>query len=230
MSSMRAVKTDTQGRVQVFPIKASTLTRGGVGNLTATFTATRPHRLTTGQRVKVIGADKVEFNGQFSVTVTGATTFTYPMTELPSGNAVVTDVIAQRLLEAEEYAPFVGVNRNSAAMRTDDGADEYYASAAAEKDKIVLTAPGKVFSALLKNLSGGNRYLCVFDSVTAAADGQLPILPAYLVPAGQVGGYDFSTGVPFKAGIYVACSSTDGTKTLVVADDAQFFVSYRDVL
>lgn len=111
---MRTVKSDSSGLPQVFSIAATTLTRGGTGNKTATFTSTVPHRLTTGNMVRVIGADKPQFNTEsngsvnsaVAVTVTSATVFTYLMNEAPSGNAVVTNVLAQRALESHQYDPF----------------------------------------------------------------------------------------------------------------------------
>lgn len=111
---MRTVKSDSNGLPQVFTIAAATLTRGGTGNKTATFTSTVPHRLTTGNMVRVIGADlpmfNTESNGSVNAAVmaivTGATTFTYLMVADPGGNAVVTNVFAQRSLESHQYDPF----------------------------------------------------------------------------------------------------------------------------
>lgn len=64
-------------------VTATTLTRS---TTTATFTATAAHRLATGQYVTIAGATPAAYNGDFQVTVTGATTFTYTMLSTPSGS------------------------------------------------------------------------------------------------------------------------------------------------
>jgi len=56
---------------------------------TATLTTAANHNLTTGTFVTVSGATPSEYNGTFSITVTGATTFTYTMLSTPSGSATV---------------------------------------------------------------------------------------------------------------------------------------------
>jgi hypothetical protein len=110
----RTVKLHADGRPQVFHILATSLTRGGVGNLTATFTATKEHRLTTGDKLKVKGADLVEYNGTFPVTVTSPTAFTYTMEADPGDDADETDVVGQKILVSTQYDPFVGVHPDSA--------------------------------------------------------------------------------------------------------------------
>lgn len=54
---------------------------------TATLTTAANHNLTTGTFVTVSGATPAEYNGTFSITVTGNTTFTYTMLATPSGSA-----------------------------------------------------------------------------------------------------------------------------------------------
>lgn len=56
---------------------------------TATLTTATAHSLTTGNRVTISGATPAEYNGTFSITVTGADTFTYTMLAAPSGSATV---------------------------------------------------------------------------------------------------------------------------------------------
>jgi uncharacterized repeat protein (TIGR01451 family) len=48
-------------------------------SLTATVTTAVPHGLTTGATVVISGANETQFNGTWTVTVTGATTFTYQL-------------------------------------------------------------------------------------------------------------------------------------------------------
>lgn len=54
---------------------------------TATLTTAANHNLTTGTFVTVSGATPAAYNGTFSITVTGDTTFTYTMLTDPAGSA-----------------------------------------------------------------------------------------------------------------------------------------------
>ena len=56
---------------------------------TATLTTATNHNLTTGTFVTVSGATPAAYNGTFSITVTGNTTFTYTMLTDPAGSASV---------------------------------------------------------------------------------------------------------------------------------------------
>ena len=56
---------------------------------TATLTTAANHNLTTGTFVTVSGATPSAYNGTFSITVTGNTTFTYTMLTDPAGSATV---------------------------------------------------------------------------------------------------------------------------------------------
>jgi hypothetical protein len=55
----------------------------------ATLTTAVNHGLATGTIVVVSGASPTEFNGTYSITVTGDTTFTYTMASTPASNATV---------------------------------------------------------------------------------------------------------------------------------------------
>lgn len=56
---------------------------------TATLTTTTAHGLTTGDYVTISGTTPAAYSGEFQITVTGTTTFTYTMLTTPSGNATV---------------------------------------------------------------------------------------------------------------------------------------------
>jgi uncharacterized protein YdeI (BOF family) len=76
------------GTISPPAVAASTLTRGGTGNLTATFTATAAHRLADQQTVTIAGATvHTGFNGTYVITVTSTTVFTYTLAADPGGNA-----------------------------------------------------------------------------------------------------------------------------------------------
>lgn len=80
---------------QLAPDKSiSSITRGGVGNLTATATLTA-HGYLTGDYVNIRGAAEAQYNGNFYITVTGADTFTYTLPADPGLSASGT-LIANR--------------------------------------------------------------------------------------------------------------------------------------
>ena len=56
---------------------------------TATLTTATNHGLVTGNYVTISGATPAAFNGTFSITVTGNTTFTYTMLTTPANDATV---------------------------------------------------------------------------------------------------------------------------------------------
>jgi hypothetical protein len=88
----------------------SSITRGGTGNLTATLTTASPHGLITGNRVSISGATPTQFNGTYSITVTGTTTFTYTMASAPSGNASVVGTYTVNGITGVNSNTFVNVN------------------------------------------------------------------------------------------------------------------------
>ena len=56
---------------------------------TASATTAANHNMQTGDYVTIIGCTPSAYNGSFSITVTGDTTFTYTMLTNPAGNATV---------------------------------------------------------------------------------------------------------------------------------------------
>lgn len=68
-------------------LTVSSITRSGT---TATLTAAANHGLATGAKVYVFGADQAEYNGLVTITVTGATTFTYTVSGSPATPATGT--------------------------------------------------------------------------------------------------------------------------------------------
>lgn len=72
-------------------LRISSITRGGVGNLTATVTALNNNlTLITGNWLTISGCTSTgaaQYNGTFQITVTGPNTFTYQMTADPTASA-----------------------------------------------------------------------------------------------------------------------------------------------
>jgi hypothetical protein len=88
----------------------STITRGGTGNLTATLTTAAPHGLATGNRVVISGATESNYNGTYSITVTGASAFTYTMATAPAANASVVGSYTVLGITGVNSNVFVNVN------------------------------------------------------------------------------------------------------------------------
>lgn len=65
-------------------VTISTITRV---TTTATLTTASPHGLGTGMQVTIAGALPAQYNGTYTITVTGPTTFTYVMVSDPGGSA-----------------------------------------------------------------------------------------------------------------------------------------------
>ncbi len=68
------------------PQTITSITRSGT---TATLTTATPHGLTTGNIAVITGNTPAAYNGTFTVTVTGASTFTYEMESDPGGVATI---------------------------------------------------------------------------------------------------------------------------------------------
>jgi len=67
-------------------VAISTITRVST---TATLTTASSHGLTTGRQVSITGCTPAAYNGVYTITVTGSSTFTYTMATVPAGSASV---------------------------------------------------------------------------------------------------------------------------------------------
>ncbi|MDN7897201.1 hypothetical protein QZM82_13470 [Burkholderia cepacia] len=68
-------------------LTAQTIASITASGATATLTTSAAHGLTTGDQVSITRATPAAYNGTYTVTVTGPTTFTYVMSSAPGGNA-----------------------------------------------------------------------------------------------------------------------------------------------
>lgn len=95
-----------------------------------TVTASRPHRLTAGQRVTV-GVATTEtlakqrlYNGTYTVGVTSGTVFTYEHTDTATtALASAVSLTAQALLPSIQYDPFVAIRANR--LQVEDAVPDY---------------------------------------------------------------------------------------------------------
>lgn len=88
----------------------SSLTRSGS---TATLTTSTPHSFVTGQKVVISGATQADYNGAFTVTVTGPTAFTYTVANSPVTPATGTILVAAG--DITDLVALAGVERVSSA-------------------------------------------------------------------------------------------------------------------
>ena len=74
-------------KITATPIAVTSISRS---SSTATVTTTSPHGLATGNQVRVTGADQSDYNIVATITVTGASTFTYTVANAPATPATGT--------------------------------------------------------------------------------------------------------------------------------------------
>lgn len=86
----------------------SSITRSST---TATVITTTPHGFTSGQKVVVSGAGQTEYNGSFTITSTGPTTFTYTVSGSPATPA--TGTILLQAGDTTDLVALAGVERPS---------------------------------------------------------------------------------------------------------------------
>lgn len=88
------VPVQTEGGATAIAI--TSITSSGT---TATVTTTAAHSLATGDKVRIVGATQTEYNGDYTVTVTGGSTFTY--TFAGSGTTPATGTITYEKLNSD---------------------------------------------------------------------------------------------------------------------------------
>ena len=88
----------------------STITKGGVGDLTATLTTASAHGLVTGNQVTISGATESNYNGTYIITVTSGTTFTYVMATAPTADATVVGTYNILGITGVDSSTFINVN------------------------------------------------------------------------------------------------------------------------
>lgn len=91
---------------------------GGV----ATVTLPTAHTLQNNTYIRISGATQTDYNGDFPITVTGATTFTYPISNSPASPA--TGTITSKVAPAAWTKPFSGTNL--ASYKTGAGSNGRY--------------------------------------------------------------------------------------------------------
>jgi len=145
--------------LRAMPLTASTITRSGT---TATVTTSADHLLSTGDQITVSGANQSGYNITATVTVTGATTFTYTLESDPGANATGTLKVGVNPANAEDETQ----ERYWAVCEESYGASTYSRSTAYVVGDQVYYPPTD------------REYQCI----TAAAAGFLPTNTTYFAP------------------------------------------------
>lgn len=141
------------------PLTASSITRSGT---TATATTSADHLLSTGDQVTVSGAGESEYNITATITVTGATTFTYVLESDPGGSATGTLKVGVNPANVEDETQ----ERYWAVCKESYGAETYDRDVAGEVGDQVYYPPTD------------RSYQCITD----AAAGLLPTNTTYFAP------------------------------------------------
>lgn len=94
---------------------ASTSTAQTISTIThvgavATLTTASAHGLVTGNRVTITGASPSEYNGTYTITKTGSSTFTYTMASTPATDATVVGSYTTIGITGVDSANFINVN------------------------------------------------------------------------------------------------------------------------
>lgn len=186
--------TSTTRTVNLGQLRAGTVTITRSGS-TATATMDGGHPFVTGQKVVHSGANQTEYNGAFTVTSTGASTYTFPVTGSPATPATgtiraaagdITDLVALAGVErisSETDAEFIFTRPDGSQIRGADNARIQLA----EDLNVALT-----LSAVLRGTSTLSPYLFAGSQ-------------AVLGNLGETGTY-VSRAVPCAAGAKVSCT------------------------
>lgn len=101
--------------VETVSLLVTSLTRSGT---TATANTPTPHRLATGMSVTVSGAIETAYNGVFTITVTGANSFTYQVAGAPATPATGTITESSNFASLNVQAATTGPGTNMQAGAT----------------------------------------------------------------------------------------------------------------
>jgi hypothetical protein len=98
-----------------------------------------------------------------------------------------------------------------------------YASSAAEEKVAIKASPGLLFEMTISNVTTNDRYVWLFDSLSAAG---AVAIPPIKVPAGATLSLE-GMAEPFSTGLYVASSTTHSTYTASGTADLIMTARYK---
>ena len=162
----------------------TSITRSGA---TATVTTTATNSLQTGDSVIIAGANQAEYNGTFTITVTGGTTFTYTVSGTPATPATgtITAVGGKSTVPGAVYlATYMFVQDIEGAIQNSDSGDITSWNALAfitpekESSLAVAIAKSQVFVVAFK--SWDTEFFGIDPTSVAPASPLAPIDSAYI--------------------------------------------------
>jgi hypothetical protein len=106
-----ALFSSTSRTVSLGTIRGAAVSSITRSSTTATVITATPHGFTSGQKVVVSGAGETEYNGSFTITVTGPSTFTYTVSGSPATPA--TGTILLQAGDTTDLVALAGVERPS---------------------------------------------------------------------------------------------------------------------
>lgn len=191
----------------------ASLTRSGG---TATLTTSTPHAFVTGQKVVISGATQTDYNGAFTVTVTGPTVFTYAVANSPATPATgtiliaagdITDLVALAGVErisSETDAEFIFTKPDGSQIRGADNARIQLA----EDVNVPLT-----LSAVLRGTTTASPYLFAGSQALYGNLGETGtyVSRAVSCAAGAKVSCTFESLLPGASSVTVEFQKSDGT-------------------
>ena len=210
-----ATFTSTSRTVTLGQLRSGTVTITRSGS-TATATMAGGHPFTTGQKVVISGATQTEYNGAFTITSTGSTTFTFTVTGTPATPA--TGTIYAMVGDTTDLVALAGVERVSSATDVEfiftkpDGTQIRGADNAriqlAEDVNVALT-----MSALLRGTTTESPYLFAGTQALLGNLGESGTYVTRAVPcaANAKVSVTFEALIPAAASVVVEVQKSDST-------------------
>lgn len=204
-------RTVTLGQLRGASVASLTRTSG-----TATLTTSTPHGFVTGQKVVISGATQTDYNGAFTVTVTGPTTFTYTVANSPTTPATgtilisagdITDLVALAGVErinSETDAEFIFTKPDGSQIRGADNARIQLA----EDVNVPLS-----LSAVLRGTTTASPYLFAGSQAVYGNLGETGTYVSRAVPcaANAKVSCTFESLLPGASSVLVEFQKSDGT-------------------
>ena len=211
-----ALFTSTTRTVNLGQLRGAAVASLTRSDSTATLTTSTPHGFVTNQKVVISGATQADYNGAFTVTVTGPTVFTYAVANSPATPATgtiliaagdITDLVALAGVErisSETDAEFIFTRPDGSQIRGADNARIQLA----EDVNVPLT-----LSAVLRGTTTASPYLFAGNQAVLGNLGETGTYVSRAVPcaAGAKVSCTFESLLPGASSVTVEFQKSDGT-------------------
>lgn len=193
-----------------------------------TVTTTAPHGWSTGLvfQATIAGCTPVAYNGTFTITVTGASTFTYPLTPNPGAIVTAGTVTIQSAIELTAMATTFFAQGSAVSIYVLELGAGSAAQGVTALTTYINANPGVIYSYLVPRLWSGEStfitYLASFEATTAktyffitATTGNYTSFTAtmkcafVMIEAATVPITEFSAAAPFYVTLHYAPSASN---------------------